>query len=122
MIRYLLILFLFLMILELEADLQEARRPEPERSTMSKGARIRDNRTEAKPKTKQLQAKNVPLGSTVILRGGLGTIEVAEKTKTKGGSLRLSEAPVLRPGNRRKRRLQRRCVIVAPATPMEVVK
>jgi len=89
---------------------------------MSKGNRIRANRTEAKPKTKQLQARNVPEGSTVILAGGIGTIEVAEKTKTKSGSLRLSEAPVLRKGNRRKRRPLRRSVIVGPTTHMEVVK
>lgn len=88
---------------------------------MSKGNRIRANRTEVKPKTKQLQARNVPEGSTVILAGGLGKLEVAEKTKTRGG-LRLSEAPVLRKGNRRKRRLLRRFVVVAPSTSMEVVK
>ena len=122
MIRWVVILVLFLMVLELEAELRASPpNPNPRGAPLSKGNRIRANRTEVKPPTKQLQAKNVPLGSTVLLAGGLGPIEVAEKTKTRGG-LRLSEAPVLRKGNRRKRRLLRRSVIVVPSTSMEVVK
>lgn len=73
-------------------------------------------------KTKEIMAKNVKPGATVILDGGLGTVEVAEKTKTARGNLRLSEAPVLRSGNRRKRRHVRRCIVVDPSTKMTVAK
>lgn len=72
-------------------------------------------------KTKEIMAKNVKPGATVILKGGLGILEVAESAPHLGYH-RLSEAPVLRKGNRRKRCLVRRCVIVEQRTKMEVVK
>lgn len=85
-----------------------------------KGTRTcQDN--EPKPKTKMLMAKNVKPGNLVFVAGGLGLIDVAENKKTAKGNRRISEAAVLRPGNRRKRRYESRGVIVTPATKMEVV-
>lgn len=75
---------------------------------------------ETKTKTRELMAKNVPLGSTVEVAGGLGTIEVASKTTTAQGNIRLAEPAERRGGNRRKRRYVRRQAIFHPQTRVQV--